>query len=203
MKYFRLVIICTVFSFFSFCKQQMYAQTALNITLSPVYYDFSVDPGKTIKETIRLQNNTLSAMQLGIQIKKIVFNFQAEVGIRDLSPQDQMGSWFHFSSATISALPQEVTQIPFSISVPQDAAYGYYVAISFNQQAPKTKASESISASAAIPVLLNVKKSGAKIDGHIVTFKAKSFINEYMPIDFITSFENTGNIHIRPTGSIF
>jgi hypothetical protein len=77
------------------------------------------------------------------------------------------------------------------------------MAISFTQHAPKTLANEAVAATAALPVLINVRSPGAKTEARIVTFEAKNFINEYLPIEFTTQVANTGNIHIRPTGSIF
>lgn len=188
-------------------SSQIFAQTQsqipLNITISPVYYDFSANPGDTIKETIKLQNNTIAPMHLEIQIKKIVTNKNNDISIEDLTNQDQVSSWFHFKTMTINALPQEVTSIPFTLTIPKDAAFGYYMAIAFTQKAAKINASATVTATAAMPVLLNVRHAGAKIDANIVTFKTKNFINQYMPIDFITGIQNIGNIHIRPTGSIF
>lgn len=201
----RLFIITFLITNFFFFSPLAFAQeeTPLNITMSPVYLDLSVNPGQTLKESIKLRNNTLTPMKLAISIKKIVPDNSGNITIQELTPRDDAGSWFHFTSASISALPQEVTSVPVTIAIPKDAAYGYYLTISFTQHAPKTLANEAVAATAALPVLINVRSPGAKTEARIVTFETKNFINEYLPVDFTTQVENTGNIHIRPTGSIF
>ncbi len=205
--YFRRIFFASVIIVISvlFGIKPAFAQTAtpLNITLSPVYFDLSANPGQIVKETIMLRNNTTLPMTLTIGLKKIVPDTTGNITIQDLGSQDQTGKWFHFSNTHVNALPQEITEVPFTITIPKNAAYGYYLAISFTKPAPTTKANETVAATAAIPVLLNVRSPGAKTAATIVTFTTKNFINQYMPVDFITSIKNTGNIHIRPAGTIF
>jgi hypothetical protein len=48
-----------------------------------------------------------------------------------------------------------------------------------------------------------VNKAGTVTKGAIKSLTLDSNFYEYPPIKFLTNFENTGNVHIRPTGSIF
>jgi hypothetical protein len=50
---------------------------------------------------------------------------------------------------------------------------------------------------------LNVKKPGAKMQGKLLSLKTDSNWYEYPPVKFLTQFQSTGNVHVRPTGNIF
>jgi hypothetical protein len=61
----------------------------------------------------------------------------------------------------------------------------------------------ALTGAAGIPVLLKVNKAGAKAEAKLSQFSIKDFITEYLPADFTIKVENTGNVHIKPHGSIF
>ena len=46
-------------------------------------------------------------------------------------------------------------------------------------------------------------KPGRKPPGNILEFSTKNYVYEYLPVDFTVRVGNTGNIHIKPHGSIF
>jgi hypothetical protein len=66
-----------------------------------------------------------------------------------------------------------------------------------------TENGSQVQGAVAIPVLLNVKKPGAKAEAKLDEFKPKAFVSEYLPVEFLTRVTNTGNIHINPRGNIF
>jgi len=105
----------------------------------------------------------------------------------------------------ISAKALEWTDVPFSVQVPKDAAYGYYLAITFaqnNSNSPSLTGAK-LTGVAAVPILLDVKKEGAKADAKIVDFSTKNYVNEYLPVDFNVTVEDNGNIHVVTHGNIF
>jgi hypothetical protein len=114
-------------------------------------------------------------------------------------------SWITFPESSLVAKPLEWTDVPFSIDIPKDAAYGYYWEISFSQDknSPLAKTGVSLTGAAAVPILLSVNKPGAKAEAKLTEFSVKNFITEYLPTDFTVKVQNTGNIHIKPHGNIF
>ena len=54
-----------------------------------------------------------------------------------------------------------------------------------------------------MPILLNVRKAGAKAEAKILSFSVNNYVNEYLPANFTVKVENTGNIHVKPHGNIF
>ena len=176
-----------------------------DVTVSPVFFDLTSNPGETVTTKVRIRNNTTSPLPIKLEIKKLTGDENGDLTIKDSSNDDSL-SWITFDNGnTIVANPLEWTDVPFTIKVPQSAAYGYYFAISFTQDntSPLKKTGTTITGAAAVPILLNVKKEGAKQDGKLLSFTTDKPWYEYPPVKFSTTFENTGNVHIRPTGNIF
>ena len=174
-----------------------------DVTVSPVFFDLSAKPGTAVSGKVRLRNNTTSPLPIKVEVKKLGGDENGELTIQNTA--DDTNSWFEVKTPTFSAPPAEWTTVPFIITVPSTAAYGYYWALSFTQDAndDKTVTGAKINASIVVPVLLNVSKEGAKTEGKISEFKTDMNWYEYLPVDFATTFANTGNVHVRPRGNIF
>ena len=191
--------------FFLSFKPSSFAQTTQNydVTVSPVFFDLSANPGQTITEKIRIRNNTNSPLPLKVSIKRLAGD---EVGDLTLNEEndDQSLNWVKFANKTFVAPSLEWSDIAFSIQIPSTAAYGYYFAVTFEHDISSSiTQGASLTGASAVPILLNVRKEGARTQAKIVDFKTGSFINEYLPIDFSVQVENFGNVHVRPHGNIF
>lgn len=178
-------------------------QSNFDVTVSPVFFDLTAKPGSSVSGRVRLRNNTASALPIKIEVKKLGGDENGELTIQNAP--DDTNSWFEVKTPTLSAPSAEWTNVPFTITVPDTAAYGYYWALSFTQDSAsgKTVTGAKVNASIVVPVLLNVAKDGAKTDGKIAEFSTDAGWYEYLPVDFKTVFANTGNVHIRPKGNIF
>jgi hypothetical protein len=171
-------------------------------TVSPVFFDFTAKPGATVNGRVRLRNNANSTLPIKIEIKKLGGDNNGDLTIQNAP--DDTSSWFEIKNTGITAPVNEWVTIPFSIKVPDTAAYGYYWALSFTHDstAPQTTGAK-VNAAIVVPVLLNVSKEGAKTEGKIEKFAPDSSWYEYLPTNLTTTFANTGNVHIRPRGNIF
>ncbi len=194
---------------FAFCLLtfKSFAQTPVSnydVTVSPIFFDLSANPESKVSDRIRLRNNTTSPLPIKIEVKRLTGDETGELTLRDTSPDDSL-SWIKFGEKSFVAKPLEWTNVPFSIEIPKEAAYGYYYAISFTQDSasPLARTGTKITGAAAVPILLNVRKEGAKAEGKILKFSIKEKVYEYLPIDFRVEVENTGNVHVRPHGNIF
>jgi hypothetical protein len=175
-----------------------------DVTVSPVFFDLTANPGDTISNKIRIRNNTTSPLPIKIEVKKMTGNSNGNLTLTD-DPNDPSLSWITFTSNTFVASSLEWNDIPFTITIPKDAAYGYYFAISLTQDntSPLKKNGTTITGAAAVPILLNVTKAGAKMEGKLLSLSVDKGFYEYPPVKFSTVFGNTGNVHIRPSGNIF
>ena len=175
-----------------------------DLTVSPVFFDLSSNPGNTVSDKIRIRNNTNSPLPIKLEVKRLTGDVNGDLTLRNDNSDNSL-SWIKFSQNTIVAKPLEWTDIPFSIDIPKDAAYGYYFAVTFAQDNtnPIAKTGARITGAAAVPILLNIRKAGAKADAEILDFSVNTAVSEYLPIDFTIRLENTGNIHVKPHGNIF
>ncbi|HYM65115.1 MAG TPA: hypothetical protein VES68_01355 [Candidatus Sulfotelmatobacter sp.] len=201
-----LTILLGFLTLFLGLKYALAQQTPPNydVTVSPVFFDLSSNPGDTISDKIRIRNNTTSPLPIKVTVKKLTGDVNGSLTLRDTSADDSL-SWIKFSQDKIVAKPLEWSDIGFTITIPKEAAYGYYFAISLEQDStsPLAKTGAKITGAAAVPILLNVRKAGAKAEAKIVSFSTQSPVLEYLPVNFNVSVENVGNIHILPHGNIF
>lgn len=188
-------------------NQYAQGQTGLNLTISPTVLDLTANPGDTLKEKFRVRNNGSSPVDLVILVDKLDPHARnGEVVPIKPDPNDPSISWISFETATITAKPKEWIDIPFTIAVPKTASFGYYYAFrigpgkaSTQQNVPGTQLLGQI----VLPVLLNVQANNAKAELKLISFTTNAFLNEYLPVTFQTTFTNSGNIHIKPSGTIF
>lgn len=175
-----------------------------DVTVSPVYFDLSVNPGGSVSDRVRIRNNTNTPINIDVEVKKLTGDEAGQVTIANDSTDEYL-SWIQFEQSSYELSPLEYTEIPFTIEVPESAAYGYYYTINFTDAdvSGRDQTGAAISGAAAVPVLLNVRKDGAIAEAKLVEFSSESYINEYLPVNFTVSIENTGNVHIRPVGNIF
>ena len=207
----RLFLLLTLLSIaaFLFFSSKVFAQTppaasSYDVTVSPVYFDLSADPGTTLTSKIRIRNNTSSPIPVKLGVERLTGDLNGNYNLTQ-DKDDSTLSWITFDSNSVVTQPLEWTEIPFSINIPQDAAYGYYWTITFAQDntSPLAKNGVTLSGAAAVPILLDVRKAGAKSEGKIAEFATDSPFYEYLPTKFNLKVQNTGNVHIQPKGSIF
>lgn len=176
----------------------------LDLTTSPLFFEFSTEKGAIITDKIRVRNNSGAPIPLQVSLQRLAPGRNSEVELSDPKGGDEFVSWLNIENQTITAGPREWTDIPFTINVPDTAAFGYYFALLLSQTPPEQEAGTAkVTGGVAVPVLINVKAPGAKAEGQLVEFKPKSFINEYLPVEFVARVSNLGNIHIKPRGNIF
>ncbi|MGH7246081.1 MAG: hypothetical protein ACREGI_04050 [Candidatus Levyibacteriota bacterium] len=181
-------------------------QSEFNLSTTPHAFDLTSLPGQKISKTIKVRNNTDTSLSLSVTIKKLIPDRSGQILISDFTSSEDYQHWLTIDSSSISALPKEWVDVPFTITIPKDAAYGYYYAIllsaSQNQQAVNTPQAK-LTGAIAIPVLLDVQKNGTSFSGKLTNFVTSSGFYEYLPVTFLTTFVNMGNVHIKPHGDIF
>lgn len=195
-----------ILSFLLIFKQIAFAQVEpFNITISPHAFTIAANPGDSIKNKILLRNNTDNPLQLKIELKKLVIGANDQTTIQDLPPHDEAYTFVSIASTTaaITALPKEWTTIPFSITIPKDANFGYDWAIIISPKINIPSKTTTVNGSVAIPLLLDVNKNHAIVTGSITKFITDKQWYEYLPTTFMTTFSSKSNVHIKPAGNIF
>lgn len=182
----------------------LYAQEVgtFDTTVSPTFVETTAKPGSTISQTVRLRNNSTTPVTLTAEVKIMGGDEAGALTIKDDKAEHL--AWLALKDNKVILRPKEWTTVPFTLTIPESASYGYYWALSFTSNAEQADSTgTTLNASIVVPILLSVEKAGAKTEGKLTEFKTTSGYYEYPPITFTNIFENTGNVHVKPQGNIF
>ncbi len=175
-----------------------------NIITSPLPIKLQTKPGQTVETELRMKNQGTEAETIKVGLMK--FGATGENGqpnLFDLTSKDTYASWVRFSPSQFVAEPGVWKSVKMTITVPQDAELGYYLAVTFSRanQANEKKAT-SYKGAVATLVLLDAG-GNAKRDMELLSFTSTKGLYEYLPATFDVKLRNKGNIYISPTGNIF
>lgn len=203
-----VVFFSTIVSLASLTVNLAFAQTPQGISLSvyPSSFDFHAKPGDTIEDKFRVRNDLTQPQDLKIVIRKLITDATSGQPVpADMTAEDNYSSWIHIENVKFTALPKEWTDIKFTINIPKDAAFGYYYVFEI-QPAQEVKSQGNaavVTGRISVPALLTVESAATNSTLKIVDFSPSTSVNEYLPVTFLTKVQNTGNVHLRPKGSIF
>ncbi len=176
------------------------------MTVSPPVIELNAKPGDKIKERFRLRNNLSSPVNLGIDVKKLSSDSTSGEPIpAEPTKDDEFISWLSVDPSSVTVLPKEWTDVNFEITIPENAAYGYYYVLRVHptQEEGVKGSGATVRGQVLVVVLLNVVKDGAKAKAGLVSFTPSTFVSEYVPVTFTAKVSNTGNVHVKPAGNIF
>lgn len=182
-------------------------------SLSPPVVELKVDKGQKTTVEIKLTNLSSGTLSIGVAVND--FGAKNETGepniIFDDSSKDSVYSlrqWVQVPGEfTIASKETKTIAVP--IQVPTNAEPGgHYGVIRFTG----TNAggdTEQVALSASIGSLLLLQVNGTvSIGANVEDFYtasdnfAKNGLFETLPVQLVTRVKNTGNIHIKPTGTV-
>lgn len=204
----RLLLIILGLAIFLTSVHTVAAQTpsGIDVTVSPAIIELENIPGSRIPVRFRIRNNQTVPIRLGFTVDKLSGSDpRGHVVPEKAKAGDTSTQWISFSEQSITALPKEWSNVEFTITVPKEAAFGYYYAIRIAQlpQDIQQKTNATVMGEVLLPVLLEVRKEGAVKSASLIEFRSASVISEYLPVTFMTTIANNGNVHIKPQGNIF
>ena len=182
------------------------------LEISPPLIEQSVDPGQTLVLSIRLRNVTSGALVARGRVDDFVA--AGEDGQPQLiTDENAEPSPYSFKAwaAPISELTLgggEAQTFNITVNVPADASPGgHYGVVRFTATPPELE-DTGVSLSASIGTLVLLDVSGPRTEqltlADFFTSQKGQRKNlfEYPPITFTERFQNSGNIHLKPTGSL-
>lgn len=201
-------LLCIVFGLVSIAPKvlaQSPGPERLDLTVSPPVLELSAKPGETVSEKFRVRNNASEPIDLEISARRLISDPTDGNPVPESEARGEELQWVTFENPSFTANPNEWIDVPFTIEIPESAAYGYYYVFRIapsNRQAVSTTGTE-IRGELLVVTLLTVIKEGANSKTELVSFKAEKNINEYLPVDFTVRLANKGNVHVKPRGNIF
>ncbi|HVI69347.1 MAG TPA: hypothetical protein VM581_02715 [Magnetospirillaceae bacterium] len=187
------------------------AESGQAFSISPPVIELKADPGQTVNATIKFTN--ISSGELLIKTQFNDFGAKDENGDPNIIFDDEQNSAYTLKNWIGTSTPfkiagKETKTLTFPINVPRDAEPGgHYAVIRFTGISPELEESGvALSASIGSLVLLevsgNIEEHASLSDFYSATQTAKTGFFESAPITFIQRINNTGNVHIKPTGTV-
>lgn len=186
-------------------------QAGQGLEIAPPLIELKADPGQILTTQIRLTNVTTQTLVARAQYNDFVADGESGKPKLLLDNSEQspysIKDWLS-SIPSVTLVSREQKTLDVSINVPKNASPGgHYGVIRFTGAPPNVDQS-AVSLSASIGSLVLVTVSGnVQEQAHIAQIftsqnnKQRS-IFEYGPVAITTRIENTGNVHIQPSGTI-
>jgi len=188
--------------FFVFSAQSAGATTVF----SPVI-ELTVDAGTSQPGVVKVYNETDQDLSLTASVEKFVASGEAGAAAYPAAGQEEAYlGWFNLTQNKLTLKPKQVAIVPFTVTVPKEALPGGYYAAIFWQSGPAQNPTETaVSVNSKVGTLVLLRVNGSVTEtGEILDFQTqetKKYFFDF-PLNFVTRFENTGNIHLKPTGEI-
>lgn len=174
------------------------------VSISPVTFNLTANPGDTLKEVIKVRNDNSSTQTVTISTENFVaVGEEGQVGLTEEETTYSLASWINFDKTSYSLKSGEEIQVPFNIRVPFNAEPGgHYASVYAQVSAVSPGESSGSSIGQKIGSLLLLRVAGdVKETASIASFNVSKQV-EGKPITFNIRAKNEGSVHIRPQGFV-
>ncbi|MFA6475037.1 MAG: hypothetical protein WCV88_02420 [Patescibacteria group bacterium] len=203
LKRYNVIMMVVLVGFgFLFCTSPAQA-----LTIIPPSMEIDLTPGVPYNDQIKLFNETDYPVTLYTEIT----NFTASDD--GTKPQYEFGleltdvaTWIQVEPGPFVLQPKERRSVPFIINPPAEAdPGGHYAIIFFSNNPPQIKEPGKVKIGSKLGTLILSNVAGditeaGSIDSFLTVDKSVYF--NYLPVQLQLTFNNTGNVHIRPSGTI-
>jgi len=184
----------------------IFASTSLaaddGIQISPLSYNFEINPGESQKASINITNLNDEAIDFVAEVEP--FYGVSEDGAPDFSGEGlgegvvDLVDWISFSDSSKqgSILAKEERKIDFTINVPQDAEPGGHYAAVFAKQVKKSaEGGTELGVASRVGTLILVSVPGDVVQSAKITSFEYPVFAWSGPIEFDLKVKNTGSVH--------
>lgn len=190
------------------CAGLLLPGAASALTFSPPTFDLAADAGQTLRETLKLRNESAAPVTVTASTASFAAKSEEEAsGIPDFYPSEEerdghgLGAWISFARTEITLLPGERADLSFTITVPNEAEPGsYFGAVILGTAAAEASDNVGVAGTAAALVLLRV--NGEVVEEMSLAGFSTSAISSNLPVRFEALVENAGTVHLRPYGEV-
>jgi hypothetical protein len=182
------------------------------LEISPPLAELKADPGQTVTAKVKVRNVTRETLIVNAEVNDFTAGNEEDGQPRLILEEGEKSPYsvkdWITTISEITLKSEEQKPVTITLQVPQNASPGgHYGVVRFTGTPPGVEGTGvSLSASIGALVLVNVSgdvQESAKI---VELFTAqngeKRGFFEYGPITLAERIENTGNVHIKPTGTV-
>jgi len=178
----------------------------VSITISPLTFELTANPGDTIQNTIKIYNSSDSIISIKMEVED--FKAVGETGQVIVTPDEEitysLKRWVKTEPAEFTLKPKEEKFVDFIIEVPENAEPGgkYGSVLASTTGAIGSDITGAAIAQKVGSLLLLTIAGEVQENLIIKDFITPSSFFEYGPIPFSMRFENTGTVHVKPRGFV-
>lgn len=181
-------------------------RAASALTLVPPSLEFGATAGETLRTSIKLYNEGLETVNLFTSTAN--FSAQDEQGTPNFDfdhPNQGLAGWITTDPTQLTLAAGERREVAVTVNVPSTAEPGgHYAAVFFGTQPPATKGGQvGVVSKVGTLVILRIEgtiNEAASVKEFSIVGGKKSFVHP--PVSFRLRIQNTGNVHVRPSGTI-
>lgn len=178
---------------------------AAGIGVKPLRTELFVAPGATKSATITVINGEQTPVKAEPTIEVYTKNDESGFPVSiDLEPDDprNIESWISFSEDVTSLEGDGEAQVEITVTVPEDAEPGgRYAAVLYEPVIENDGQGVQIRSRVASLLLITVSGEQRRA-GEVQDFELSPKVANDTPITFDIRFENTGNVHLSPKGTV-
>jgi len=175
------------------------------LTLSPPSFEINGSPGQPVSNVIRIENRNNFPVKIAVDRRNFTaVGEEGAVGLTEEETSFSLASWI-FVDQEESVIPAKGSRnYTFQINVPLNAEPGGH----FGSLVFRTIPSESLESTGAtlaqeIGSLILVRVAGTTSEAAVIeSFAPSAPLFEFGPVNLLTRVKNTGNVHLKPQGTI-
>lgn len=185
--------------------------SSISLGYAPVSQELHINPGDTYTDKVTLWNLSDSETEYKIVIRgfKQIEDYPGTAVLlseeQEVSSTTSAANWFRIETESILVPSQYNFELNYVIEVPENAEPGeYYAQIFFytDQEVEPTDSVVTINNIGGGPTFL-VKTGDEFTESlELIEFKSLHKFYETMDVTLSTTLENTGNVHLKPRGTL-
>lgn len=167
------------------------------ITLSPTAKRYTVDPGQTISDSIKVTNTGGKAFSFTTYARPYFVSGDDYTPVfSTVNNKTDAYRWVTFDGATYSATPGQAVKVPFTLTVPKNAASGGHYGVIFAETQPEsgTQDKNQVFRKKRVGALLYVTVKGNNVVKGSVESTSISALQTQPPLATQSKLKNAGNV---------
>lgn len=172
-----------------------------SLEVSPPSQELTVNPGETTVIKAKVRNRTPNPLPIAVRIEDFVASGAGgQVALTDRGPWSVSG-WSTLSPTQFTLESGKEQEVTASVSIPPSGAaggrYGSFVFSVAGEGGPGVAA-----LSQEVASLFLIRISGPVEEKVTISSFSAPQLLEFGPVEFTLTYENSGNVHLKPQGII-
>ena len=192
------------FTFLGLLLLSFVPQPATAVTIISPVVEVSVEPGGSQAGVLKLFNETAEPKRLQATVEAMETDDESGTPRVVVGPRPDFLTWFTFEYSDVALAVGQAAVVPFRVTVPPNATPGgYYAAVFWEEFDAADGGNVQVASRVGTLVLLTVTgELDYRAELAEFSLAGSTGWRFALPVEFTIRVANTGNVHIRPRGTI-